>query len=140
MNIDRTLSIFLTCIILVGIIAVVYIILNPFQGEKFTEFYILGSEGKAGNYPTNLNQGDIGNITVGVVNKEQATINYLMVIKESNQTLKSENFTLNDGEKKELPFNFTAESNGQQKIEFNLYKLPDTNKVYRYLFLVVNIN
>ena len=36
----------------------VYVIVTPKEGEKFTEFYVLGSGGKAEDYPTNLKVGE----------------------------------------------------------------------------------
>jgi len=37
---------------------IVYVIVTPKQGEKFTEFYILGPEGMADDYPTDLAVGE----------------------------------------------------------------------------------
>jgi len=38
--------------------------------EPFTEFYILGPEGKADNYPTDYVLGENGTVIVGIVNHE----------------------------------------------------------------------
>jgi uncharacterized membrane protein len=140
MKLDRIISTIILLIIIVGVIGVVYIVIHPTQGEKFTEFYILGANGKAGNYPTNLSAGQVGTLTVGVVNREQATTSYNLVIKTNGTILKQENITLNNEEKHEEVFNFTAGPAGQQTVDFYLYKLPDTNNVYRHTFLLVNVN
>ncbi|WP_414468886.1 DUF1616 domain-containing protein [Methanobacterium sp. ACI-7] len=131
---DKTLSIILILSIIIAISATIYIIITPKEGEKFTEFYILGPNGKAGDYPTNLTSGQRGNVTIGIVNHEYANVDYKLMIKLNNQTLKEENITLANNEKYEKPFIFTA-SGGKQKLEFLLYKLPDDTNVYRDLHL-----
>jgi uncharacterized membrane protein len=138
MNLDRIISAIILIIIVFGVIGVVYIVINPAQGEKFTEFYILGADGKA-DYPSNLTTGEVGSLTIGVVNREQNTTSYNLLIKTSGNILKEENFNLTNGQKREEIFNFTAGPAGKQKIDFYLYKLPDTKNVYRHLFLLVNV-
>ncbi len=95
-----------------------YVIASPKEGEKFTEFYILGPNGKASDYPTNLTAGETGSVIFGVVNHEYATINYKLMIKLNNKTLNEENITLANNEKFEKTFNFTAGSGQKQKLEF----------------------
>ena len=139
MKLDRIISVILLIIIIVGVIGVLYIVINPAPGEKFTEFYILGADGKAGNYPSNLSAGQVGTLILGVVNREQANTSYNLVIKSNGAILKEENITLKNGEKYEEVFNLTAGPAGQQTVNFYLYKLPDTNNVYRQTFLLVNV-
>jgi uncharacterized membrane protein len=139
MNVDRTLSIIIIIFLITGLLGIFYIILTPNETEKYTEFYLLGQNGKAGDYPTNLTTGDSSNLTIGVVNREYSTSSYQMKIIANNRTLKTENFTMTNGEKKEIFFKFTPENYGQYKLEFNLYKLPDNTTVYRSLFLRVNV-
>ncbi|MCK4491168.1 MAG: DUF1616 domain-containing protein [Candidatus Altiarchaeales archaeon] len=40
---------------------------HPSRGETFTEFYLLGPGGMAGDYPTTLSVGGDGAVIVGVV-------------------------------------------------------------------------
>lgn len=136
---EKILSIILIISIILAISTTVYIIVKPKQGEKFTEFYILGPDGKASNYPTNLTNGDVGRVIIGVVNHEYATTDYKLLVKVGNRTLKNDTITLKNGQKKEIPFNFTAGNNGQKKMQFLLYKLPDQKKAYRSLHLWLNI-
>jgi uncharacterized membrane protein len=138
---NKILSIILIASIIIAISTTLYIIVTPKEGEKFTEFYILGPNGKASDYPTNLTAGETGNVTIGVVNHEYATINYQMIIKLNNQTIKEENITLSSNEKYETPFTFNASRSGEkQKLEFLLYKLPDDNNSYRSLHLWIDVN
>jgi uncharacterized membrane protein len=136
---DKVLSIVLAISIILAISATAYVILVPKEGEKFTEFYILGPDGKASNYPTNLTVGQTGNVTVGIVNHEYSTVNYEMVIKLNNQTINDTNITLSNNETYSVPFTFTPSTYGQkQELEFELYKLPDSSTVYRSLHLCIN--
>ncbi len=136
---EKILSIILIISIILAISTTVYIIVKPKQGEKFTEFYILGPEGKASNYPTNLTSGDKGHVIIGLVNHEYATTEYELLVKVENRTLKNDTVILKNGEKKEIPFNFTAGSSGHRKMSFLIYKLPDKEKAYRSLHLWLNI-
>jgi uncharacterized membrane protein len=136
---ERILSIILIISIILAISTTVYIIVKPKQGEKFTEFYILGPNGTASNYPTNLTTGQNGSMIIGVVNHEYATTDYLLVAKVNDTILKNQTLTLTNGQKVEIPYTFTAGSTGQKKLEFLLYKLPDNVTVYRSLHLWVNV-
>ncbi len=136
---ERILSIILIVSIVLAIATTAYVIVKPKEGEKFTEFYILGPDGKASNYPTNLTTGQNGSLIMGVVNHEYTTTDYLLVIKVNNNTLKNQTLTLSSGEKVEIPYNFTAGTTGQKKMEFLLYKLPDNSTAYRSLHLWLNV-
>ena len=140
MKLDKTISVILLVLLIVLIAATVYITVNPKSGEKFTEFYILGQNGQAGNYPTNLTLGETGNVTVGIVNREQSTTNYNMVIELNGNILNNQTFTLQKNETKLVPFNFTSNQTGSNmKMEFLLYKLPNNTQAYRSLNLFVTV-
>lgn len=137
---DRILSIVLVISMILAVATTAYVIVVP-KGEKFTEFYILGPKGMASDYPTNLTAGESGNVTVGIENHEYSTVNYEMVIKLNNQTIDDKNITLSNNQTYLEPFKFIPYSYGQNhELEFLLYKLPDTNNVYRSLHLWLNIN
>ena len=141
MRVDKILSYILIIVILIAVSSVIYIIVNPSPGEKFTQFYILGSNGKAGNYPTNLSVGENGNLTINVINNEGSTANYQLVVNLENETLENQSFILANGEKKEIPLTFQPKQSGnQQKLEFILYKLPNKKQSYRYLDLLINVS
>ncbi len=140
MKIDRSLSYLLIIIIVAALAAVVFIVVNP-AGEKFTEFYILGPDGNAGNYPVNLTAGENGTVTMGIVNHEGSSTDYNLVVKFNDVILKNETFNLKNNEKKEIPFTFQLNQSGSgQNLEFLLYKLPNTSEAYRALNLLVNID
>jgi uncharacterized membrane protein len=77
---DRALSLLLLIAIAGALIATGYVIAVPKEGEKFTEFYILGSEGKAADYPTLIRTGDPESIIVGIVNHEYRNVTYFVEV------------------------------------------------------------
>jgi uncharacterized membrane protein len=129
------ISLILVTILFLFIIVTVYLIMNPVQGEPFTEFYLLGPDGKAGNYPTNLTEGQQGRVLIGVVNHEYATTNYLLIVKKNNIIVENDSFSLDNNQKKEITFIFTSGPPDTNNLEFLLYKLPDNKTVYRSLHL-----
>jgi len=60
---------------------------HPKQGEKFTEFYILGPGGKAEDYPTALKAGETGTVTIGVVNHEYRDMDYTLDVLLGNESI-----------------------------------------------------
>jgi len=68
-----------TVVLLIASGALAYhIVTTPRTGERFTEFYILGEEGMADDYPDDLGVGESGRITIGVVNREHENVNYTL--------------------------------------------------------------
>ena len=79
-RVERVLTIALLVSILLSITLLIYIISTPRQGEKFTEFYILGPAGKAEGYPTHLKINENASIIIGIVNHEGKKLNYTVEI------------------------------------------------------------
>lgn len=139
-KLDKILSIILIISLVLAIATTAYIIVKPKEGEKFTEFYILGPNGKASDYPTNLTLGETGKLFVGVVNHEYSTVNYKFVVKLQGKNISTENISLKNNQKWEKLLNFTPDTSGpNQKLELLLYKLPDDKNAYRSLHLWVNV-
>ena len=136
---EKILSVILIISIILAVATTVYIVVMPKEGESFTEFYILGPNGTASDYPTNLTSNQSGNVIIGVVNHENKNTSYKVLVTSNNTVLLDRTVNLQDGQKIEIPFNFTAGDPGERKIEFLLYKLPDTNNIYRSLHLWINI-
>jgi len=142
-KIDRALNIILAIAIAASLITLVYVVAVPKQGEKFTEFYILGPGGKASDYPTNLTVGQEGNITIGIANHEYRTVAYyveLWLVNASfvdNQTIIHhmywyDNFTVtlehtspnvggNWTKQYERPYTYSFDNTGQFKLWFLLF-------------------
>jgi hypothetical protein len=64
-----------------------HIIVTPEPVMKFTEFYIMGPEGKAEDYPTSVQAGNRSTVIVGVVNHESMPVNYSMRISLNNTSI-----------------------------------------------------
>jgi len=136
---SKILSIVLIISILLAIGTTAYIIIKPKQGETFTEFYILGPEGQASDYPTNITVGQNASVIIGIVNHEQGTVNYNLVITSNGNVMGDQNITLTNGNKTEIPYTFTESTAGNKEIQFFLYKLPDNTNIYRSLHLFVQV-
>ena len=75
-RLDRALSMVLALAITGAVVTLVYVIATPKVGERFTEFYILGTGGKAEGYPSELGPGESGEVILGIVNHEQEEMPY----------------------------------------------------------------
>ena len=75
-RIERALSLVLIAAVLVALGATVFIIVAPGEGEKFTEFYILGPTGKAADYPTEFMSRTPQTVIIGIGNHESRDITY----------------------------------------------------------------
>lgn len=140
-RLDRALTVILVITIIISISALIYVVVTPKQGEKFTEFYILGLGGKAYDYPTNVTVGNKSTVIVGVVNHEYAEVNYTMQLRLNNSTILSQELTLQDNQTWEKPERYALEKPGyNQKLEFLLYKERNFTAPYRDLHLWVNVS
>jgi len=73
---ELAVSIVLILVVVVAAGATIFIILSPGEGEKFTEFYILGPRGKAADYPTEFMSGTPQTVIIGIGNQEYQDITY----------------------------------------------------------------
>lgn len=83
--IDRALSALLLVALLLLIGTTVFVILFPQDGERFTEFYILGAKGMAADYPTKFQEGTLQSVTIGIGNHEHRNLNYSVYVYGLNQ-------------------------------------------------------
>ena len=143
-RLDRILTVILLISIVASVATLVYIIVTPKQGEKFTEFYILGPGGKAAGYPTKLRVGQNATIIIGIANHEYRRVNYTVEIwlvdasYENNRTVIHHmyffdrfNVTLNHtavnvegnwSPQWEMPYTFSIDRPGRYKLWFLLFK------------------
>jgi len=125
--------------LLLAVCATVLIIVLPQPTEPFTELYLLGPGGKASGYPTNLTVNQTANVTVGVVNNENAGTNYKLVVTLANNTITTKTFSLANKERWQDSISFAATARGSgQKLTFDLYK-EGAADVYRSVYLIVNV-
>jgi uncharacterized membrane protein len=140
-RVDRALTVILVIVIILSVSALVYVVVTPKQGEKFTEFYILGQKGKAYDYPTSVAPGQNSTVIVGIVNHEYVTVNYTMRMAIQNSTFLSRDVRLEDNQTWERPVSYSLQRVGDnQKLEFLLYKEDNFTAPYRDLHLWVNVS
>ena len=70
------LSIILAIAIVAAVATTVYVIVVPKEGEKFTEFFILGEKKMAADYPPQLYTGQNSPLYIGIGNHEYRDITY----------------------------------------------------------------
>ncbi len=79
-GVDKWLTIILVVAILSSVVALAYVVVVPREGEKFTEFYVLGPGGKATDYPHNLTVSQNASVIVGIANHEQRQVHYFVQV------------------------------------------------------------
>jgi len=129
---DNVLSLLLVLVIAGALATLGYAIATPRVGEKFTEFYILGPDGKAENYPTELKVGEEGKVIVGIANHEQEWVSYRVEVwiggEKAKLRIDGEDrdeimVELENEGKWEQEVGFVPQkAGGGQKVEFVLYK------------------
>jgi uncharacterized membrane protein len=161
---ERVLSIILLFSILVATAASIYVITVPKEGQHFTEFYLLGENGKAADYPDLIIAGQRYPMFIGVGNHEYRTLNYtietwIMRMKFDNVTNTSTILAMDPGERMVfplahnetmiIPYNLSGERNFYNRVEFLLFNetVPNVdvsgsdriNASYRDLHFWINI-
>ena len=131
-KLNRGLSVFLVIAILAALGSIGYAIAMPKQSESFTEFYIMGPEGKAEDYPKQVVLGEAGNVVIGVVNHEQRPTMYRVKITiDGIQDSELDAGTLAPEEKYDRRVSFIPQMCGeQQRVEFWLYKNGEARPYY----------
>ena len=138
-RIDKILTVILIISIIVAIGMTVYVIVTPKEGEKFTEFYILGMNGTASEYPTEVMAGEVAGVIIGVVNHEYSNRTYSLKVKINETVVGERSIYLMHNETWEEPFEFNLNETGEdQKLEFLLY-IQGVDEVYRSLHLWVDV-
>lgn len=139
-GLNKGLSIALIVAILAALGALGYVIATPRVEQKFTQFYILSVEGKAGGYPKELVVGEEARVIVGIANQEHEDMTYRVEV-TVDETTSNEvaPVVLTHKEKWEREISFTPVKAGEnQKVEFILYKYGE-DQPYRRLYLLVDV-
>jgi uncharacterized membrane protein len=122
--INRALSIVLVLTMLGAMGVLGYVIAAPRGEERFTEFYLLGPEGTTENYPRELEVGEKGIVTLGIVNHERQEVSYHVEIR-INGVKNGElgQLVLAQGEERKEEVSFVPQGAGDnQRVEFLLYR------------------
>jgi len=135
-RVDRILTIILILSVLIAVITTIYVITFPKQGERFTEFFILGEHQKSADYPGQIAVGEQYPLYIGVGNHEYRPVTYMirtygMLMEFDNTTntsrimsidpLWQHSLTLAHNETTLIPYNLSVEKSGYNRIEFLLF-------------------
>lgn len=120
----KALSIILGVTIIGFVGTLVYVIATPKAAEKFTEFYIVGQNGKAIEYPSVTRLGEKSGVIVAIVNHERGVTNYLLEVwLDKTKINEVKSIVLANEEKWEQTVELVPNKLGDnQKLEFLLYK------------------
>jgi uncharacterized membrane protein len=128
--------------LLVGaIVLLIALLALPDPATKYTEFYLVGNEGLAENYPRNANVGSPVQLKFGLVNHEGKAMRYQKIeARRATETLVSYGpITLANESSVVQPITFSINSPGSdQKVEILLF-LDGSNNPYRRLYLWLNV-
>lgn len=121
---NKALSIILVLAVLGALGMMGYAIAKPKIEQKFTEFYILGLEGKATDYPKELKVEEEGIVTIGIVNHEYEATSYRVEVRiNGDKNNEAGPIVLENDEKWIQEVSFVPQVAGEkQKVEFFLYK------------------
>ncbi len=141
---DKVIAVLLVLSVLASVGSLAYIIGNPKEGEHFTEFYILGANRTAGNYPTEFIKGESETVIVGIVNHEYRPVDYTMEVKLGNRSLplpeNQKRISLAHNMSWEEPVIFTPTIEGNDtKLEFLLFNETEKKVPYRNLHIWINV-
>jgi len=117
------------------------IVVLPKPGERFTEFYLLGPEGLAENYPRQAVVGQPVTVTVGIANQEGVPAGYRVEVRNGDHLIgQAGPVQLNSGGTTEMPVTFTPVDVGDDvKVTFLLYR-DGGAQPYRSLRLWLKVN
>lgn len=133
----RVASWVLAAVLVASVLAVVAIAISPANpSDPYTEFYLLGANGTATEYPRDLTVGESAPLTVGATNHEHATVSYTVVLTLGDRTVETRDVTLDPGETWRGEFDVTARRPGTSELRVDLYRSADAEP-YRRLRLNV---
>lgn len=141
---NRALVAALAAAILLSTLAIAFVAMAPAPGENFTEFYILGPDGRAGGYPVKYYLGDVKPVIVGIVNHEYRDVTYDLVLRLNDSvsmtTLHEEKVTVPDGHAWEKTIGLRPDRAGtDMRLEFLLYADGNHNAPYLDLRLTIDV-
>ena len=139
-RIDLAFNAALVVAVLAVIGTVAWKIQQPTPGEAFTEFYILGAQGKLQDYPTDLRSGESQGYNVGIINREGGPATYdVRAFLEEAKVGSLGSLSLSDDETWEGVLEITPTSAGErQKLELRLYR-DGGGEAYRTVHLFVEV-
>ncbi len=137
---DRRLYAVLAGALGLALLSALTILLLPKPGERFTEFYMLGAQGMAENYPREVSAGQAISVTVGIRNQEGVAASYRVEARDGQGVIgQAGPISLKPGEKFEGALVFTPLQTGNDVlVTFALYR-DDQASPYRTLKLWLKV-
>lgn len=140
---DRTYRILygiLALALLTAALSATAIVVSPKPGEQLTEFYVLGPEGLAENYPREAVIGQPVTVSIGIANHEGVSAEYRLEVHSGAHLIgQAGPMHLEAGEIDERPVSFVpAEVGDNVKVEFLLYR-DGGAETYRTLRLWIKV-
>lgn len=137
---DRVLFAVLAIAVIGAAATAIYVAVRPKTPERFTEFYLLGSQGTMEYYPQQIVLGASADVTVGVVNHEGDEITYRVRAGLDGTELRTiEGVALRDGDTWEETVTLAPTRVGDnQKVEFLLYR-DGESEPYQELHLWIDV-
>lgn len=147
-RVERWLSFAMAAVLLLSGLVVAWVFLAPSTSDYMTEFYILGSEGLAEDFPRDTMEGESLQVTLGVTNRERNPHIYHVEVwvqdawdgTHRQQVGLINAFGLQVGENKESPVVWKMPWEGQdQRVDFLLFVAGETEP-YRRLRLWLDVS
>jgi uncharacterized membrane protein len=161
-RIERILSAVLVLAIVTTVLIAILVIAIPKQGERFTEFFILGENGKAADYPDRITPGQGYPLYIGVGNHEYRNVTYTIetwgILMESDNEknttrilamdpLWQQTVTLAHNGTAIIPYTLLVDWDGYNRVEFLLFNetvpgmggIDRINASYRDLHLWITV-
>jgi len=136
-RVDQILTVTLSLVVVITIITTIYVFTVPKEGEHYTDFFVLGENRTAANYPDLVNTSQNYPIYIGIGNHEYRDTNYTLEtwilrtefnnITNTTQILAMDPndrllLTLSHNETKIIPYNLSFKKTGYTRVEFLLFK------------------
>jgi uncharacterized membrane protein len=127
--------------LVVALLVVIVFAIAPIgTGDTYTEFYVLGPNGTASDYPENVTVGETATVRVGIGNSESRRQTYTLVIRTNETTFLTREITLDRADQGEEPVSFSFDSPGRKRLRLELYLGETTDgDPYRNLRLFVEV-
>ena len=139
-RVNRVLYGVLALALLTAAGSAITIAVSPIPGEHFTEFYMLGPESLAENFPREAVAGEQAAVKIGVANREGRDGLYTVIVKIGEQVIGiSPIIALRAGEVWEQPVTFVAPKAGDDQAVDLVLERDGSASPYRTLRLWLNV-
>ena len=147
-RVEQRLLVVMGAVLFIALLTAAWIFLVPSDNAFMTEFYMLGPQGLAENFPRQASLGQPLTLTLGLTNRERTSMDYRLEVwqvdplDETHRQLvaSAPSFTLPVGQTRQWDQSFQPAWAGQdQQFVFFLYT-PGQPDPYRQLLLWMNID